>query len=67
MTDLIALILIGIYLGGIWKFWTGYRYTTFSRRLPTRLVLSYLWPILLMANGSYRRNFTKALKGTRDD
>ena len=66
MADLIALIIIGIYLGGIWKFWTGYRQTTFSRRLPTRLILSYFWPILLMTNGSYRQNFRKALKGKKE-
>jgi hypothetical protein len=67
MTDLIVLGLIVVYLGGIWKFWTGYRYTAFSRRLPTRLLLSYLWPILLIANPSYRKNFRKALKGSKND
>ncbi len=63
MIDLLAIATIGVYLGGIWKFWTGYDQTNFSRSLPTRLALSYLWPVLFVANPSYRRNFRKALKG----
>lgn len=66
MIDLLVLALLGVYLGGIWKFWRGYYQTTFSRRLPTRMMLSYLWPVLLIVNPSYRRNFRKALKGRND-
>ncbi|MGH2412779.1 MAG: hypothetical protein ACRDEA_03595, partial [Microcystaceae cyanobacterium] len=56
------ILLIG-YAWGTWKFWTGYERTNFSRRLPNRVALSLLWPVLLIANQSYRRNFQKALKG----
>jgi hypothetical protein len=53
------LFLGGIYVFGIYKFWTGFRRTNFSQG---RLYLSLLWPVLLL-NRSYRQNFTKALKG----
>jgi hypothetical protein len=53
------LLLGGIYVFGIYKFWTGFRRTNFSQG---RLYLSLLWPVLLL-NRSYRQNFTKALKG----
>ncbi len=63
MEKLIAFSFLVIYVWGIWKFWAGYRMTNFSLSFPTRLSLSLLWPVLVIANGSYRRNFVKALKG----
>ncbi|WP_041237950.1 hypothetical protein [Gloeothece citriformis] len=63
MIKLIGLLVLVVYLGGIWKFSTGYRNTNFNRSLPTRLMLSILWPVLLVINPSYRQNFQKALKG----
>lgn len=63
MAQLIGLILLVIYGGGVWKFWKGFRRTNFNPNLPNRLVLSFLWPALLIANKSYRKNFQKALKG----
>lgn len=59
MTTLISLLLLGTYVGGIWKFWNGFRRTNFSQG---RIYLGLLWPVLI-ANKSYRQNFTKALKG----
>lgn len=59
MTTLIGLILAGVYVGGIWKFWTGFRRTNFSQG---KIYLALFWPVL-MFNKSYRQNFTKALKG----
>jgi len=59
MATLIGLVLAGIYVGGIWKFWTGFRRTTFS---GGRFYLAPLWPVFIF-NKSYRQNFTKALKG----
>jgi hypothetical protein len=59
----ISVILLLIYLGGIWKFWKGFSRTNFSPSLPTKLALSLLWPALFIANKSYRKNFQKALKG----
>ena len=63
MVTLIPYIILVIYLAGIWKFIQGYHCTNFSRQLPTKLMLSLLWPILVIANDSYRQNFQKALKG----
>ncbi|MGA7935032.1 MAG: hypothetical protein WCA35_15910 [Kovacikia sp.] len=59
MGTLIGIVLAGIYAGGIWKFWTGFRRTNFSQG---RVYLALLWPVLVF-NKPYRQNFTKALKG----
>ena len=61
--QLIGFILVIVYLGGIWKFLSGYRRTNFNSGLPGRITLALLWPVLLATNKSYRRNFQKALKG----
>lgn len=63
MVQLISLILGAIYLVGIVKFLRGFRRTNFSRSLPTKITLAVLWPVLLVVNSSYRKNFQKALKG----
>lgn len=63
MPQLIALILLAVYIGGIWKFLSGYRRTNFNTGLPGKISLALLWPVLLIGNKSYRRNFQKALKG----
>lgn len=57
--EVVGVIALLIYSGGIWKFWTGFRRTNFSNG---KLRLAVLWPILLF-NKSYRQNFNKALKG----
>lgn len=63
MPQLIGIILVIVYFGGIWKFLSGYRRTNFNSGLPGRVSLALLWPVLLVANKSYRRNFQKALRG----
>jgi hypothetical protein len=63
MPLIIGLVLGIVYVGGIWKFWSGYSQTNFGRSLPTRITLSLLWPALLVINPAYRKNFQKALKG----
>ena len=63
MPELIGTILFVIYIGGIWKFLSGYRRTNFTSSLPGRVTLALLWPVLLVSNKTYRRNFRKALKG----
>ncbi len=63
MGSLITFGLIVVYVGGVWKFWTGFRRTNFTPSLPNRLGLSLLWPALFISNKSYRQNFRKALKG----
>ncbi|MGQ9866186.1 MAG: hypothetical protein ACUVSQ_07870 [Pseudanabaenaceae cyanobacterium] len=57
--------LLGIYLLGIWKFWSGFNSTTFNNRnIFIRLALAVLWPPLLIVSKSYRSNFGKALRGS---
>ena len=63
MPELIGTILFVVYIGGIWKFLSGYRRTNFTSSLPGRVSLALLWPVLLVGNKTYRRNFRKALKG----
>ena len=63
MPDFIGIILFVVYVGGVWKFLSGYRRTNFNSSLPGRVTLALLWPVLLATNKSYRRNFQKALKG----
>lgn len=63
MGSLITFGLIVVYTGGAWKFWNGFHRTNFSQGLSNRLSLSLLWPVLLITNKSYRRNFNKILKG----
>ncbi|MGC9503466.1 hypothetical protein [Baaleninema sp.] len=65
MSTLIGLVLIAVYAGGVWKFWQGFHRTNFERGLGNQITLSLLWPVLVVANKSYRQNFTKALKGGR--
>lgn len=60
MGTLIALLLVGIYGGGAFKFWTGFNRTNFT---DGRLKFTLLWPLFLAFNKSYRQNFSRALKG----
>ncbi len=64
MPGLLTFLLVVGYVGGAWKFWTGYHRTTFGRSLGNKLALSLLWPALWIANKSYRQNFNKTLKGS---
>jgi hypothetical protein len=59
MSGIIGFLALVIYLGGAFKFWTGFRRTNFSQG---KLYLTALWPILVL-NKPYRQNFNKALKG----
>jgi len=63
MGQLIGIILFVVYGGGVWKFWKGFRRTNFNKGVLNKLILSSLWPVLVIANKSYRKNFQKALKG----
>ncbi|NEO47166.1 MAG: hypothetical protein F6K55_24800 [Moorea sp. SIO4A3] len=63
MANLIVFGLLVVYGYGVWRFWRGFERTDFSRSLTNRIALSLLWPALIVANKSYRKNFTKALKG----
>jgi hypothetical protein len=57
--SLFTFLALVIYIGGAWKFWTGFNRTNFNQN---RLMLTLLWPVMLF-NASYRQNFRRALKG----
>lgn len=57
---LIKFLLLIAYVYGAWRFWRGFPQTNYGDR---RLMLSLLWPLLLLTSGSYRDNFRKALRG----
>ena len=63
MGQLLGLLGLIAYTWGIWQFWQGFHRTNFDHSLPNRITLSVFWPLLLVANKSYRKNFQKALKG----
>ena len=63
MGSFLIILLLGVYGAGAWKLWKGFERTNFERTLPNRIALSLLWPALIIANKSYRKNFNKALKG----
>ncbi|MEM6425882.1 MAG: hypothetical protein AAGF66_10660 [Cyanobacteria bacterium P01_H01_bin.119] len=60
MKVLLLVALVAGYGYGAYRFWRGFHRTSFSQG---RLYLTVLWPIFLIANRSYRQNFSKALKG----
>lgn len=57
--SLLTFLALVIYIGGAWKFWTGFNRTNFNQN---RLMLTLFWPVMLF-NASYRQNFRRALKG----
>ncbi len=63
MPQLLLLVLVVGYGGGIWKFWSGYPNTNFTGGVINRLMLTLLWPPLFVVSKSYRQNFNRALKG----
>ncbi len=60
---LLGLVVVVVYVGGVWKFWQGFERTNFQRSFGNRVVLALLWPALVVVNKAYRQNFQKALKG----
>ena len=61
MGTLISILLAVGYVYGAFRFWTGFRRTSFSQG---KLYLTLLWPLFLIGSKSYRKNFSKALKGS---
>jgi hypothetical protein len=57
--QIIGIVLLVIYILGIWRFLAGFHNTFYS---GNSLILGILWPILII-NGRYRQEFFKALKG----
>ena len=45
MLHLFGVALLAVYVGGVWKFWTGFGRTNFSHG---KWYLGALWPILMI-------------------
>ncbi|MBE9058182.1 hypothetical protein [Sphaerospermopsis sp. LEGE 08334] len=60
--ELIIIGLIVTYVFGGLKFWLGFKKTHFTQTFLNRIGFSLLWPVLFIANSSYRRNFRRALR-----
>lgn len=56
----LGLIVAIAYGTGAVKFWNGFHRTHYS---SNKIGLTLLWPVFLIANKSYRQNFSRALKG----
>jgi hypothetical protein len=65
MKSLLSLSIFGFYLAISVIFITGYHYTTFRRKILSKLIFSLFWPILLITYPRFRRNFQRALERDR--
>jgi hypothetical protein len=60
MPQLLLFLFSGLYVYVGYRFWQGFYRTNFS---GNKILLTMLWPVLTLANKSYRKNFQKALRG----
>lgn len=56
----LTLIIAIAYGAGAFRFWNGFHRTHYNNN---KVSLTLLWPFFLVANKSYRQNFSRALKG----
>ncbi|MFZ9737405.1 MAG: hypothetical protein ACO3EZ_05295 [Prochlorotrichaceae cyanobacterium] len=61
MVKVFVVLGVLVYVWGAWKFLKGFKRTNYTK--GNGLPLALLWPVLLIANRSFRQNFQKALKG----
>mmetsp|Transcript_5880 Transcript_5880/g.20650 ORF Transcript_5880/g.20650 Transcript_5880/m.20650 type:complete len:123 (-) Transcript_5880:2174-2542(-) len=54
--------LIAGWAVGAFKFWKGYRNTTYGDSIAIKTSITALWPILFLLSKSFRGNFNRALK-----
>uniref|UniRef100_A0A061SDJ9 Uncharacterized protein n=1 Tax=Tetraselmis sp. GSL018 TaxID=582737 RepID=A0A061SDJ9_9CHLO len=50
-----------LYFAAAVRFWAGYKATSFSNTLQTKVMLTALWPVLVVTSPKFRENFKKAL------
>jgi hypothetical protein len=60
MPQLLLFLVSGLYVYVGYRFWQGFYRTNFT---GSKILLTLLWPVLTLANKSYRKNFQKALRG----
>ncbi|OBQ08878.1 MAG: hypothetical protein AN482_12520 [Anabaena sp. LE011-02] len=56
-------IYLMVYVGYAWKFWHGFRWTTYEKTVSNQIKLTLLWPVLLVVNRRFSRNFKRAKRG----
>lgn len=61
MGKVVLVLAVIVYGWGAWKFLQGFKRTNYTQGSGVPLAL--LWPVLLIANRSFRQNFQKALRG----
>eukprot|EP00894_Picocystis_sp_ML_P000684 jgi/Pico_ML_1/51201/g2278.t1 len=54
--------LIAGWAVGAFKFWKGYRNTTYGESIAVKTSITALWPVLFLLSKSFRGNFNRALK-----
>lgn len=57
-------IALSAWAFGVYRFYLGFDKTSYQRSY--RVPLALAWPLLFAINESYRKNFTKSIKGSDD-
>jgi hypothetical protein len=54
-------LLFIVYAAGAFRFYSGFRKTTYADSSATKISMTALWPVLFVASKAYRSNFKKAV------
>lgn len=54
-------LLFIVYAAGAFRFYSGFRKTTYADSSATKISMTALWPVLFLASKAYRDNFKKAI------
>lgn len=54
-------LLFIVYAAGAFRFYSGFRKTTYADSSATKISMTALWPVLFLVSKAYRSNFKKAV------
>jgi len=54
-------LLFIVYAAGAFRFYSGFRKTTYADSSATKISMTALWPVLFLTSAAYRSNFKKAI------
>lgn len=54
-------LLFIVYAAGAFRFYSGFRKTTYADAPASKISMTALWPVLFLASKAYRDNFKKAI------
>nr|PNR62758.1 hypothetical protein PHYPA_001182 [Physcomitrium patens] len=54
-------LLFIVYAAGAFRFYSGFKKTTYADNSATKISMTALWPVLFIASKAYRNNFKKAV------